>query len=75
MSKDKWEADLQFSAYLIIFIVFNILSFAIGASVGRWKEESFIQKEAVKRGAAVWSVDESGYVKFTWKETKEKENE
>ena len=62
------EKSLVFEITIMAFIVFSIIAFAIGCDAGKWAGKSSMQIEAVKNGAAVWSVDESGYVQFTWKE-------
>ncbi len=69
------EKSLVFEITIIAFIVFSVIAFAIGCHAGEWAGKLSVQQEAVKNGAAVWSVDDNGSVQFTWKETKEKENE
>jgi len=62
------EKSLVFEITIMAFIVFSVIAFAIGCHVGEWAGKLSVQQEAVKNGAAVWYVDESGRVKFTWKE-------
>ncbi len=55
MDRDEWY--IMFAVVLVMFC---------SASIGGVLTVSKIQREAVKAGAAYWTVDEKGTPKFHW---------
>ncbi len=53
---------------LIISLLFGALGFALGTGFGNSQFGENFQREAIKKGHAVWSTNENGYPVFKWKE-------
>ena len=55
--------------YIIFSFVFAIIGFVFGAAFGTSQFGEKFEREAVKKGHAVWSTNENGYPVFKWKES------
>jgi len=55
--------------YIIFSFVFAIIGFALGTAFGTSQFGEKFEREAIKKGHAVWSTNENGYPVFKWKES------
>ena len=55
--------------YIIFSFVFAIIGFAVGTAFGTSQFGEKFEREAIKKGHAVWSTNENGYPVFKWKES------
>ena len=54
--------------WIIACFLFAAVGFAVGTAFGTSQFSDKFQREAVKKGHAVWSTNENGYPVFQWKE-------
>lgn len=54
---------------IVISLLFASLGFAVGTGFGSSQFGENFQREAIKKGHAVWSTNENGYPVFKWKES------
>ena len=54
--------------YIIFSILFALVGFMFGAVFVTSLFSDKFQREAIKKGHAVWSTNENGYPVFQWKE-------
>lgn len=54
--------------YIIFSILFALVGFMFGAVFISSLFNDKFQREAIKKGHAVWSTNENGYPVFQWKE-------
>ena len=52
------------------WLIACFLLLAVGACVGFDRSLEKFQREAIKKGHAVWITDESGHPTFKWKEAR-----
>jgi hypothetical protein len=53
---------------LIACFLFALLGFALGIAFGTSQVGEKFEREAIKKGHAVWKTDENGHPVFQWKE-------
>jgi hypothetical protein len=49
-------------------LLFTAVGFAVGTCVGFDRSHENFQREAIKKGHALWVTDENGHPVFKWKE-------
>lgn len=55
---------------VLVFCFTAVFVFLVGFAAGAFTALKDSRIEAVKKGHAVWIVDEEGYTRFQWKEAK-----
>jgi len=53
---------------IMISFLFAALGFALGTAFGTSQFGEKFEREAIKKGHAVWRTDENGHPVFQWKE-------
>jgi hypothetical protein len=52
----------------MVSILFAAVGFAVGTAFGTSQFGEKFEREAIRKGHAVWSTNENGYPVFKWKE-------
>ena len=55
--------------WLIACFLFAMVGFAVGTAFGTSQLGEKFEREAIKKGHAVWITDENGHPVFKWKES------
>lgn len=63
MNKDNIAVNIMLS------LLFALVGFALGAAFATSFFGEKFEREAIRKGHAVWSTNENGYPVFQWKET------
>jgi hypothetical protein len=50
-------------------LLFTAVGFAVGTAFGTSQFGEKFEREAIRKGHAVWITDENGYPVFKWKES------
>ena len=55
--------------YIIFSFIFAVMGFVVRTAFGTSQFGEKFEREAIKKGHAVWSTNENGYPVFKWKES------